>query len=92
MFGLTYDPAVTEGILFFFGIGLIFIANFIKEKMGLAGKQAVVLTIAIAGAGTAVYLIVWGMLTLMAWFIYTLAVVGTMTGWYKLVWPKKKAD
>lgn len=85
----TIDPAIVQAILAIGGIGLVYIVNFVKKLLGLQDKPAVLLTAAGALAGTAVVLLIGHMFTLLGFIIYSLAVFGEMTGWYKLTAPAK---
>lgn len=85
------DEAVVAAILGLGGIGLAYVANFLKLTLKLQGKAAVILVLAlsvVATAGTLLISHTFGWLPLL---IYSVAVFGEMTGWYKLGPGMKRA-
>jgi hypothetical protein len=84
----TFDPAVVSAILGLGGIGLVYVLNFLKKALGLEGKPAVLLVLGVSAAGTAIVLVLAHGFGLLAFALYTLAVFGEMTSWYKLTAPK----
>ncbi|MHB8053639.1 MAG: hypothetical protein ACYDH3_00075 [Candidatus Aminicenantales bacterium] len=83
----TYDPAVVTGILGLFGIGLVYVTNGLKSLFKIQGKAAVALTIIVSVAATAGTLAVAHGLAVLPLIVYSAAVVGEMTGWYKFTKP-----
>jgi len=79
-----------KAILGFGGIGLVYVLNFVKNLLKLQDKQAVLLIIGVALAGTAIVLLFSHLFTIAAFLIYSFAVFGEMTAWYKVTWPAKK--
>jgi hypothetical protein len=80
----TFDPAVLAAILAFFGIGLVYIVNMLKNLFHVADKPAVLLTLIVSVVATTAVLLVTGSFSLLALLIYAAAVFGEMTGWFKL--------
>jgi hypothetical protein len=80
-----------DAALAIFGIGLVYIINFVKGLLGLADKKAVLLTIGFGIAAALATLILKSALTIPNLVLYSLAVVGELTGWFKLVAKPKKS-
>ncbi len=84
----NFDPAIVTAILGAFGIGLVYVVNLLKNLLKLQDKPAVLLVLIVSAVGTLAYLlIVTHGLTILGFIIYTAAVFGTMTGWFKLTKP-----
>lgn len=84
------DLGLVDAVLGFFGIGLVYVVNWLKKKIGWEGKKAVLLVIGSAILASAATLIVKGQFSLKWWLIYALAVVGEMTAWFKFTPAGKK--
>ena len=80
----NFDPAVVSGILALFGIGLVYVVNLLKNLLKLQDKPAVLLVLIISAAATAITLLVAKGFALLPFVLYTAAVFGEMTGWFKL--------
>jgi hypothetical protein len=80
-----------EAALAVFGIGLVYVINFVKKLLGLADKKAVLLTIAFGIAAALATLLLKNALTIPSLVLYSAAVVGELTGWFKLVAKPKPA-
>jgi hypothetical protein len=80
----NFDPAVVTAILALFGIGLVYVINLLKNLLKVADKPAVLLVLAVSAAATAIVLLVAGGFALGPFIIYTAAVFGEMTGWWRL--------
>lgn len=83
----TFDPAMVSAILGIGGIGLVYVINLLKSLLKLQDKPAVLLVLAVSAIATAVVLAIAHGLTILPFVIYTAAVFGEMTGWYKLTKP-----
>lgn len=79
----NFDPTIVSGILALFGIGLVYVVNLLKNLFGLSGKPAVLLVLVVSAIATAGTLVVAHGFTILAFVIYTAAVFGEMTGWFK---------
>jgi len=79
----NYDPAVLAAILGLFGIGLVYVVNLLKNLFKVADKPAVLLVLIVSAVATGGVLFFMHALTVLAFLIYTAAVFGEMTGWYK---------
>jgi len=80
----NFDPAVLAAILGLFGIGLVYVVTLLKNLLKLQNKPAVLLVLIVSAAATAAVLIATGAFSWLALLVYTAAVFGEMTGWYKL--------
>jgi hypothetical protein len=80
----NFDPTVVTAILGLFGIGLVYVINLLKNLLKLQDKPAVLLVLAVSAAATAVTLLVAKGFALLPFIIYTAAVFGEMTTWFKL--------
>jgi len=80
----NFDPTVVTAILGLFGIGLVYVINLLKNLLKVADKPAVLLVLAVSAAATAVTLLVAKGFALLPFIIYTAAVFGEMTTWFKL--------
>ena len=80
----NFDPAVVSAILGLFGIGLVYFVNLLKNLLKVQDKPAVLLVLAVSAAATAGVLLVAKGFALLPFVIYTAAVFGEMTGWFKL--------
>ena len=80
----NFDPAVVTAILGLFGIGLVYVINLLKNLLKVQDKPAVLLVLAVSAAATAAVLLVAKGFALLPFVIYTAAVFGEMTGWFKL--------
>ena len=78
------DVSIVEYALAAFGVGLVYVVNFVKGLLKWSDKKAVILTIGFSILAAAVALVVKGSFTLSHFFIYSLAVMGEMTSWFKL--------
>ena len=79
----SFDPAVVSAILGAFGIGLVYIINLLKGLLKLQGKAVVFLVLVVSLAATAITLLVAHGFALLPFILYSAAVFGEMTGWYK---------
>lgn len=79
----SFDPAVVSAILGAFGIGLVYIVNLLKGLLKLQDKAVVFLVLVVSLAATAGTLLVAHGFALLPFIIYSAAVFGEMTGWYK---------
>jgi hypothetical protein len=84
------EPTWVDAALAVFGIGLVYIINFVKGLLGLADKKAILLTIGFGIAAALATLVLKSALTVPNLVLYSLAVVGELTGWFKLVAKPKK--
>jgi hypothetical protein len=80
----NFDPAVLAAILGLFGIGLVYIVNLLKNLFKVSEKPAVLLVLIVSFVATAGVLLATGAFTWLGLLVYTAAVFGEMTGWYKL--------
>lgn len=85
------DEAVIAAILGLGGIGLAYVANFLKLAIKLQGKAAVILVLVLSIAATAGTLLITHTFGWLPLLFYSAAVFGEMTGWYKLGPGMKKA-
>jgi hypothetical protein len=85
----VFDETVVAAILGLFGIGLVYIVNGLKSLLKLQGKAAVALTIVVSLAATAGVLLVSHTFGILPFIVYSAAVVGEMTGWYKFTKPAR---
>jgi len=85
------DETVIAAILGLGGIGLAYVANFLKLTLKLQGKAAVILVLALSIGGTAITLLIAHTFGWILLLIYSAAVFGEMTGWYKLGPGMKKS-
>lgn len=79
----NFDPAVVAAILGIGGIGLVYVANLLKSLLKLQGKAAVFLVLVLSVAATAITLVIAHGFALLPFIIYSFAVFGEMTNWYK---------
>lgn len=80
----SFDPAVLAAILGLFGIGLVYVVNLLKSLFRVSDKPAVLLVLVVSAAATAGILLATGAFSWLGLLVYTAAVFGEMTGWYKL--------
>jgi ABC-type Na+ efflux pump permease subunit len=79
----NFDPAVLAAILGLFGIGLVYVVNLLKNLLKVSDKPAVLLVLIVSAMATTGVLLVTGAFSWLALLVYTAAVFGEMTGWYK---------
>ncbi len=84
------DETVIAAILGLGGIGLAYVANFLKLAVKAQGKLAVLIVFAVSAGGTALTLLIAHKFGWIPLLIYSVAVFGEMTGWYKLGPAMKK--
>ncbi len=84
------DETVIAAILGLGGIGLAYVANFLKLKFKVQGKAAVALVLGLSVVATAITLFISHTFGWVPLIFYSVAVFGEMTGWYKLGPAMKK--
>ena len=66
-----------------FGFGLVAAINYIKKLLGWEAKKAVLLTVVVSIIAAAGMLLIKGAFTLPFLGLYSLAILGELTSWYK---------
>ncbi len=77
------DFTLIDAILGLFGIGLVYVVNWIKKLIGWQDKKALIITVVASFMAAAGTLFVKGAFTWKLLLVYGLAVLGEMTGWFK---------
>lgn len=72
-----------EAAVGLFGFGLVAAINYIKKLLGLEAKKAVLLTVVVSIIAAVGVLLIKGAFTWQFLILYSLAILGELTGWYK---------
>ena len=79
---MNVQPEMVAAIMALFGIGLMGIIETLKRILKLEGVGAIILTLVISLAGTAIVLVQTGAWSVVALIVYGLIVFGEASGLY----------
>jgi len=88
---MTVDPAVVTAIMALFGMGVIGIVQTLKRILHVEGIGAIILTVVVSFAATAIYLLQAQMFSVLALIVYGFIVFGEASGLYH-VFSRTKTD